>query len=119
MKAKKRYTSEEKTMILREHLENRVPISDLADQYNIHPNAVYKWRKQLFEAAPEIFSGKRKEQSKKQSQDEKQIEELKKTLSIRESLIADLAEDNIALKKNFRGENLPMNGLSRTSGTKW
>jgi transposase len=54
MKAKKRYTSEEKTMILREHLENRVPISDLAEQYNIHPNAIYKWKKQLFEAAPEV-----------------------------------------------------------------
>jgi transposase len=119
MKQKKRYTSEEKTMILREHLENRVPISDLAEQYNIHPNAIYKWKKQLFEAAPEIFSGKTKEQSRKQTQDEKRIEELKKTLSIRESLIADLAEDNIALKKNIRGDSLIRNGLSQTSGTMW
>lgn len=119
MKAKKRYTSEEKTMILREHLENRAPISDLAEQYNIHPNAVYKWKKQLFEAAPDIFSGKNKEQSRKQTNDEKQIEELKKTLSIRESLIADLAEDNIALKKNIRGENLTRNGLSQKSGMMW
>ena len=43
---KKRYTSEEKTMILREYLENQVSISDLAEQYNLHPNAIYKWKKQ-------------------------------------------------------------------------
>jgi transposase len=96
MKTKKRYTSEEKTMILREHLENRVPISDLAEQYN---NAIYKWKKQLFEAAPDIFSGKNKEQSRKQTNDEKQIEDLKRTLATRESLIADIVEDTIAFKK--------------------
>lgn len=119
MKSKKRYTSEEKTMILREHLENRVPISDLAEQYNIHPNAIYKWKKLLFEAAPEIFSGKSKEQSRKQTHDENQIAELKKALSIRESLIADLAEDNIALKKNIGGDILTRNGLNQKSGTMW
>jgi transposase len=115
MKTKKRYTSEEKTMILREHLENRVPISDLAEQYN---NAIYKWKKQLFEAAPDIFSGKNKEQSRKQTNDEKQIEDLKRTLATRESLIADIVEDNIALKKkNIRGDSLIRNGLNQKSGT--
>jgi transposase-like protein len=119
MKAKKRSTSEEKTMILRERLENRVPISDLAEQYNIHPNAIYKWKKQLFEAASDSFSGNSKRQTKKQSIAEKRIEELERTLAVRESLIADLVEDNIALKKNIRGDSLTRNGLSRKSETMW
>lgn len=47
MKKKKRYTSEEKAIILREHLENKVPISELAEKYELHANALYSWKKQI------------------------------------------------------------------------
>ncbi len=30
-------TAEEKVQLLREHLENKISISELAKQYNIHP----------------------------------------------------------------------------------
>lgn len=46
MKKKKLYSSEEKAMIIREHLENKVPVSELSEKYEIHPNLLYKWQKQ-------------------------------------------------------------------------
>lgn len=119
MKSKKRYTSEEKTMILREHLENGETISDLAEKYSIHPNAIYKWKKQLFESAADSFSRKSKKQSQKQSMADKRIAELERLLAVRESLITELVEDNIALKKNIRGDSLTRNGLNLRSEIKW
>lgn len=42
MQQRKHYTAEQKVMILREFLENNVPISQLAEKYQVHPNDIYK-----------------------------------------------------------------------------
>jgi transposase-like protein len=44
-----RYTAEEKGKILREVLEDRKQISQVAEKYGLSPNNIFKWRKQLFE----------------------------------------------------------------------
>ena len=119
MKKKKRYTSEEKSIILREHLENKIPVSDLAEKYEIHPNALYVWKKQLFEKAPATIGNKSKIEARSLSKAGKRIDELEATIAMRESLITQLVQENIDLKKNTNGEVLTRNGLSRRSGTKW
>ena len=113
MDKKKRYTSEEKTMILREHLENQVSISDVAEKYGLHPNAIYKWKKQMFESTPLNLSKIHKKADKSKAEAERRIAELEALLSQRESLIAELVEDNIRLKKKTSGDILIRNGLSR------
>jgi len=113
MKMKKRYSSEEKTMILRELLENQQSISELAEKYGVHPNAIYQWKKQMFETAPSKLSKQNKQSEKKQSQLVSRIAELEATLAKRESLIAELVEDNIYLKKKTAGVILINNGLNR------
>lgn len=118
MKIKKRYTSEEKATILREYLEDHVPISDLAEKYGIHPNAIYLWKKKMFESAPGNFSDDSKRQKKKISQMEARIRYLEETLAKRDSVIAELAADNIELKKNIPGEDLTKNGSNLKLGKK-
>ena len=115
MKQKKRYTSEEKIMILREHFENQVPISDLSEKYGVHPNAIYIWKKKMFESAPENFTNVSKKHKKKLSVQEERIQELEKILAQRESVIAELAADNIELKKKWLGGSSIINGLSQRS----
>ncbi len=58
-KTRKRYSSQEKTNILREHLINNVPISDLCDQHGLHPTLFYQWQKNMFENLPMLFESKR------------------------------------------------------------
>ena len=58
MSERKRHTAEQKVMILRELLENNVPISQLAEKYNVHVNDIYNWKKKLFESAADIFNFK-------------------------------------------------------------
>ncbi|HRK00452.1 MAG TPA: transposase [Ignavibacteria bacterium] len=44
MSEKKRYTSEQKVIILRELLENNTPISQVAEKFNVHVNDIYNWK---------------------------------------------------------------------------
>ena len=48
---RRRFTSEEKAAIVRRHLVDKVPLSDLCDELGLHPTQIYTWQKQLFENA--------------------------------------------------------------------
>lgn len=103
----KRYTAEEKVKILREHLENQVPVGQLSEKYGVHPNAIYLWKKEFFEKAALIFSSPsagKKEKSQDMRAQEK-IERLEAKLKTKDSLISEIVEDNVRLKKNLSGED--------------
>ena len=48
-KKRHNYTPEEKVIILKRHLIERVPISDLCDEYHLQPKIFYIWQQQFFE----------------------------------------------------------------------
>ena len=50
-KTRKRFTSQEKVAILRLHLLERTPVSDLCDKHGIRPAMFYRWQKEFFENA--------------------------------------------------------------------
>jgi transposase len=52
------YTGEEKVAILRRHLLDKVPISDLCDELGLQPTVFYRWQKEFFENGAAAFSGK-------------------------------------------------------------
>jgi transposase-like protein len=49
MRERKYYSPEQKVIIVRELLENNVPISQIAEKYQVHVNDIYNWKKRLFE----------------------------------------------------------------------
>jgi len=118
MKKKKIYTSEEKAIILREHLENNIPISELAEKYGVHPNALYTWKKQLFDQAPLTLARKKKSEEQTKSKQEQRIAELEALLAKRERLITELASELVEEKKRTNGESFTKNGLNRIQGTR-
>lgn len=94
---KRKHSAEFKVKILREHLEQQVPIGKLCEQYNLHPNLIYLWKKELFFGALDTFS-----KSKNKREDEK-ISRLEEKLKDKDSLISEIVEDNLRLKKNLSG----------------
>ena len=46
---RRHFTPEQKVAIVRRHLLEQVPVSDLSDEYEISPTVFYRWQKQLFE----------------------------------------------------------------------
>jgi transposase-like protein len=101
MNGRKRYSAEEKVSILMELLKNGKKISDVAEAYSVHPNMVMKWQKQLFEGALDTFAISRTD-AKIKARDRK-IEELEKQLAYKDMVIAQLATENLGLKKNYSG----------------
>jgi transposase len=95
------YDAAKKVEILREHLENQISISELSQKYNIHPNQIHNWKKQLFEGALETFSHTH---NRKTNPQEQKISKLESTLKDRDSLIADIMFDNVRLKKKLNGD---------------
>jgi transposase-like protein len=99
---RKRMKAKEKMMILRELLENKVQIGELSEKYGIHPNVIYNWKKTLFEKGELLFDDKRERTS---SKSEEKINRLEAKLKDKDSLISELVEDNIRLKKDINGES--------------
>ena len=46
-KTRKQYTPTEKVAILKRHLVDDVPVSDLCDEYGLHPTLLYNWQNRL------------------------------------------------------------------------
>ena len=52
---RKQYRPQEKVAILRRHLLEAVAVSDLCDQYGLHPTVFYRWQKEFFEHGAAAF----------------------------------------------------------------
>jgi transposase len=101
MGRRKRYTGEEKIKILREVLEDGKTISSVAEAYNVHPNQIMNWRKQLFEGGRQVFQIKRSDIADKAH--EKQTKAFEDKLQHKDNVIAELAQELLELKKKYPG----------------
>ena len=57
-KQRKHYTPEERVAILRRHLLEQVPISELCDKQGLQPTVFYRWQKEFFENGASAFQAK-------------------------------------------------------------
>ena len=64
MGTRKRYDNRLKAQVALEAIKNQRTISEIANEYGVHPNQVGKWKKQALEEFPGIFSSKRQRQQK-------------------------------------------------------
>ncbi len=96
---RRRFDPEEKVAILRRHLLEQVPVSDLCDEYDIQPTVFYRWQKQLFENGAAAF-----ERSKDPTAPlTRRIAKLEEKLTSKNEVIAELMEEQIKAKKVFGG----------------
>src|SRR5215813_11609693 len=97
-KERKHYTGEEKVAILRRHLLDKVPVSDLCEEYGLQPTVFYRWQKEFFENGAAAFQCK----SQPDRQDEKKrIELMEKKIQTKDEVLAELMAEHIALKKSL------------------
>ena len=101
MGKRKRYTAEEKVKILREIQEGGKSISQVAEEFGIHPNNIFKWRKQHLEMGVRGFKTTRKDISGKAK--DRKITALEETIKLKDEVIAELAQELLALKKKNSG----------------
>lgn len=95
---RKNYTPEEKVAILKRHLVEKVPVSDLCDELGLNPTVFYGWQKQFFENGTTAFQKTRTRQV--DHRDEK-IERLEAKLAQKNEVLAELMQEHVQLKKEL------------------
>jgi len=101
-KQRKNYSPEEKVKILREHYENNIPVSEICDKYSLNPVLFYRWKKDFFENASQIF---RKPSTAGKTAELRKIAYLEDKLKEKEKVIVELVTENIIHKKKVYGEH--------------
>jgi len=100
-KSRRQFTAEQKAAIVRRHLADKKPVSDLADEYGVQPSQIHTWVAQVLAQAERAFErgpGRRKAQ---ESQEQRKITQLEEKLVNKNEVIAELMQEHVQLKKEL------------------
>jgi transposase-like protein len=101
-RSRRNYTPEQKAEILKEHLVDKKPVSEVCTKHNLQPSVFYDWLKQvqgnligaLTAPAPPGPSKREKELAAENAQ-------LKAKLAKKDSVIAEVTEELVKTKKEL------------------
>ena len=99
---RRHFSPEEKATILRRHLADKVPISDLAEEHKIQPTVLYQWQRQLLDHAARAFEPQGRTDRHEQ-QLQARISALEAKVQRKDSVIAEISEEYVSLKKELGG----------------
>ena len=94
-KRRKNHSAEHKAAVVREHLIDKVPVSDLCDRHGISPTMFYRWQKAMFESLPSLFERKG---ASREAVLERKVQALSAKLATKDEVIAEIMADFIAAK---------------------
>jgi transposase-like protein len=95
---RRHFTPQDKVAILKRHLLEKTPVSDLCDQLGILPTLFYRWQKEFFENGHLAFDNGRKARAVEDVKDKK-IELLEAKLQRKNEVLGELMEEHVQLKK--------------------
>src|SRR5881398_2049690 len=99
-KPRRHFLGTEKVAILKRHLIDKVPVSDLCDEFDIYPNQFYSWLKDFFENGHAAFDHGRKSKAVEDA-NVKKIQQLEAKLVRKNEVMAELMEAHTELKKSL------------------
>ena len=98
---RKHYSASEKVTILRLHLLEKKPVSDLCDQYGIHPTLFYRWQKEFFENGAAAFENSGKRRTAVAEAKDRKIAALEEKLQQKNEVLAEVLQEYVQLKKEL------------------
>ena len=102
MKQRRKFSALQKVKILRQHLVEKMPISEVCDRNSISPTQFYQWQKVFFEHGTAAFekagNGRKDSQAKKL---ERQNAQLQAKLAHKDEVIAEIMASHVELKKSL------------------
>ena len=102
-KERRHFTGQEKVAILRRHLLEKVPVSDLCEEHWIHPTLFYRWQKDWFEQGAVVFDAPkgRVRNGRQEDAAAQRITALEDKLRRKDEVLGELMEEHVALKKSL------------------
>ena len=99
-KQRRHFEGTQKVAILKQHLLEKVPVSDLCDKHDLYPTQFYTWLKEFFENGHAAFDTDRKSKAVENAKDHR-IEQLEAKLTRKNEVLSELMEEHTQLKKNL------------------
>jgi len=97
-KPRKHHTAEEKVAIVRRHMLEQEPVSNLCDELGLQPTVFYRWQKEFFDNGAAAFQTKA---LANHWAEQERIECLEKKIQRKDEVLAELMGEHIALKKSL------------------
>src|SRR5262245_14754181 len=97
---RRNHSTEQKAALLKRHLVDGVPVSDLCDEAGIQPSLFYYWQRQPFDnAGPEFAPGRKPAAPSREQELATENERLRAKVAKKGGVIAEISEDFVKLKK--------------------
>lgn len=97
-KARRKFTPDQKFKIIKEQMTTRTSVSDICKKYDISAGNFYKWQEKFLKSALEGF---KKTDDGPTKAELRKIEELEKKNARMQSVITEIVQENIELKKSL------------------
>ncbi len=100
---RRHFSAQEKVKILRLHLLEGKPISDLCEEHGLNPSVFYQWQRSFFENGTRAFDGSGRPGGSGNAEHklQKQVSALEARLQRKHEVLSELMEEYIRLKKEF------------------
>jgi transposase len=99
-KERRHFTAQQKVAILRRHLVDKVPVSEVCEESGLQPTVFYRWQKELLEKGAVVFGYHSPGQ---QRGSERKVAALEAKLRQKDEVLAELMAEPVALKKSLGG----------------
>ena len=100
---RRRFSSDDKAAAVKRHVLGGEAVSSICEGLGIAPNQFYRWQKELFDHAAAAFEVKSqgRRQGSHAARLERENERLRGQLARKDTVIAEVTEDYVRLKKSL------------------
>jgi transposase-like protein len=98
---RRHFAPEQKVALLRLHLLEKKPVSDICQEHNLSVTLFYLWQKQLFENGTAAFENTGKRRQADADAKDRKIAALEEKLQRKNEVLAELMEEHVQLKKEL------------------
>ena len=99
-RSRRQHTAEQKAELLRQHVVDKKPVSEICNEAKIQPSLFYTWQRELMAGAPSVFSNGRRSPSREKHLEEK-VSRLEARVAHKDRIIAEVTEEYVTLKKEL------------------
>jgi len=101
-KRKRRHRSaEEKARLLRRHLIDKVPVSTICEEEKLQPSVFYQWHRDMVARLEMTMATKPGKGNGRERELERENAALRAKLARKDSVIAEISEEYVTLKKEL------------------
>jgi len=95
---RRNFTPQDKVRLIKEHLLENKPVSQICDENHLQPTVFARWKQQFFENGAAAFARNNKHE---ELEWQKKTARLEKKLQQKNEVLAELMQEHIALKKSL------------------